>query len=190
MLERLQERYPAFVARCEQLGCRYSCYLAAEADASKGAGRGWRSFWKSATREEAEERMRSYGYSYAWVEGEGGEEVLRCTTPVLQCVRTAPGTSSRVFFNQLVAQITNASEWAARAGMAADDPECLGRFLTFGDGSPMEVEPLLYARDVGNESAIEINWQERDVALLDNYLLMHARRPFEGPRQILASLVL
>ena len=37
--------------------------------------------------------------------------------------------------------------------------------------------------------AVELEWQTRDVALLDNYLVMHARRSFDGPRRVLASLV-
>lgn len=45
------------------------------------------------------------------------------------------------------------------------------------------------AKDLCEANAVEIEWQQGDVALLDNYLVMHARRPFEGPRKVLASLV-
>ena len=33
-------------------------------------------------------------------------------------------------------------------------------------------------------------WEKGDVILIDNRTVMHSRRPFEGPRRILASLVL
>jgi hypothetical protein len=42
------------------------------------------------------------------------------------------------------------------------------------------------------EHAIDVCWQKGDVALLSNYLMMHARRPWNGPegtRKLLASLV-
>ncbi|MEL7517687.1 MAG: TauD/TfdA family dioxygenase, partial [Pseudomonadota bacterium] len=32
-------------------------------------------------------------------------------------------------------------------------------------------------------------WQPGDVALVDNFTVMHGRRPFEGKRRVLASLV-
>jgi alpha-ketoglutarate-dependent taurine dioxygenase len=34
-----------------------------------------------------------------------------------------------------------------------------------------------------------LHWQQGDVALVDNYRVMHGRRPFEGERRLLASLV-
>ena len=39
------------------------------------------------------------------------------------------------------------------------------------------------------ELSFDTPWQTGDVALVDNYLVMHGRRPFEGERRILASLV-
>jgi alpha-ketoglutarate-dependent taurine dioxygenase len=48
---------------------------------------------------------------------------------------------------------------------------------------------LQYAKQACDECAVELLWQAKDVALLDNYLVMHARRDFDGPRRVLASLV-
>lgn len=186
----LQREYPAFVSKCTALGVKYSAYLAAEPDPTKGVGRGWKSFWGSATKAGAEERMRHFNYTWEWLPSpaEGGEEILRCTTPVLACVRSSPLSNVPVFFNQLVAQLTNAREWASRAAQETDDLD-LSRFLSFGDDSPIDQEPLEFARKVADDSAIELNWQQGDIGLLDNYLVMHARRPFEGDRKVLASLV-
>ena len=50
-----------------------------------------------------------------------------------------------------------------------------------------------YSMDVAIELADELSfnlaWQAGDVALIDNYLVMHGRRPFKGERRVLASLV-
>lgn len=64
-----------------------------------------------------------------------------------------------------------------------------GRYLSFGDGSPIPKDALAFAKQCCDETAVELEWQHKDVALLDNYIVMHARRAFEGPRRVLASLV-
>ncbi len=38
------------------------------------------------------------------------------------------------------------------------------------------------------EICVAFKWHPGDVLLLDNRTVMHSRRPFEGPRRILASL--
>ena len=122
------------------------------------------------------------------------------TTPVLSAVRAVPGPCgkmTRVFFNQMVAQaFANAAEFevpksagsaaAIRSGELAD---VAGPFLTFGDGEPVPLAPLRYARVVTETEAVELEWREGDVGILDNFLVLHARRPYEGPRRVLASLV-
>ena len=42
---------------------------------------------------------------------------------------------------------------------------------------------------IGDELSFDISWQSGDVALVDNFLVMHGRRPFEGQRRVLASLI-
>jgi len=182
--EALKIRYPKFIENCETLGVKYTLYLGPDQDTTKGAGRSWRSLWGE-TKEEAEGKMKRLGYSWEWMD----EEVLRCTTPVLKCVHVLPKTNERVFFNQLIAQTANAKEWCTRGGLEGYDSSCLDRFMVFGDGSSMELEPLEYSLKVANDNGVNIQWKEGDVALLDNYLVMHARRLYEGDRKVYASLV-
>jgi len=179
----LKEKFPQFIEKCHGLGVKYTLYLGPEQDISKGAGRSWKSLWGSEIREEVEKKMKGFGYTWEWQEG----DLLKCTTPVLKSIQTAPGTDQFVFFNQLIAQTQNAKEWRQRAG--GQDSTGLDRFMTFGDGSSIEEAPLEYAHKISNDNAVEIEWQKGDVGLLDNYLVMHARRPFEGNRQVYASLV-
>jgi alpha-ketoglutarate-dependent taurine dioxygenase len=37
--------------------------------------------------------------------------------------------------------------------------------------------------------SFEIPWQNGDVALVDNFVVMHGRRTFTGTRKVLASLI-
>lgn len=54
---------------------------------------------------------------------------------------------------------------------------------------PSTTQILNEAKQLCEDVAVEMVWQPGDVALLDNYLVMHARRAFEGKRRVLASLV-
>ena len=41
---------------------------------------------------------------------------------------------------------------------------------------------------LSEDLAFDVPWQAGDVALLDNYVVMHGRRPFTGTRKILAAM--
>ena len=120
---------------------------------------------------------------------EASNAKLHCNTPVLSVVRDVGG-GRKVFFNQMVAQYaSNAKEFAR----IMDGPASLDDFMVFGDGSSIDIAPLEYALTIMSDIAINVEWQARDVALLDNFLVMHARRKYDGPissRRVYASLVL
>jgi alpha-ketoglutarate-dependent taurine dioxygenase len=48
---------------------------------------------------------------------------------------------------------------------------------------------MAVAIELADQLTFDIPWQTGDIALVDNYLAMHGRRPFEGQRKVLASLV-
>ena len=141
--------------------------------------------------------MRELGYAWSWEAGEGEEEdVLRMATPVLPAVVAAPPSGRLVFFNQAMAQVLSNAKWflevVADAGLSPEaEAAKMADFLTLGDGSPVDLAALRFAAKVADEHAYDIEWQRGDVALLDNYLVMHARRAWvgDGPRRVLASLV-
>ena len=96
--------------------------------------------------------------------------------------------------------LANAAEFASSAEFAASAAAnsavvpgiaatAAPQFLRFGDGSPVPLEPLLAARCIADEDGVTIEWQAGDVALLDNFTVMHARRAFEGPRKLFAAFV-
>jgi hypothetical protein len=70
--------------------------------------------------------------------------------------------------------------------------EALNMCLSFGDGSPISVAVLEKVRALCEANAVDLQWQSGDVALLDNFMVMHARRYWTGSagtRKLLASLV-
>ena len=172
--ERLAREQPAFAKGCESKGLRYSNVMPSENDPTSGMGRGWQSTLRAATREQAESRLSSLGYSWQWLEGGN----LRATTPVLPAVRELPD-GRKTFFNQLIAAF---SGWKD----ARNDP---AKAITFGDGTPLDPGAVQTALRLGEELSFDVPWQRGDVALVDNFVTMHGRRTFSGTRKVLASLI-
>ncbi|CAM1502326.1 Fc.00g043100.m01.CDS01 [Cosmosporella sp. VM-42] len=59
---------------------------------------------------------------------------------------------------------------------------------TFGDDFPMETADLDLLLRLAEEGAVDVEWKEGDLVLLDNYAVMHSRQPWKGERQVLAAL--
>ncbi len=174
VLDRLSEEAPQFVARIEEQGVRYTNVMPGDDDAGSGQGRSWRSTLSAADKSEAEARLQHLGYSWQWREN----GTLQATTPVLDAVRVLRD-GRRTFFNQLIAAFRG---WAD----SRNDPN---RAITFGDGTPITTEEMAPAIAIADELTYDLAWQPGDVALVDNFLVMHGRRPFSGKRRVLASLV-
>ena len=64
------------------------------------------------------------------------------------------------------------------------------RAVIVGDGTAVDGEALEATAVAMTEESVAFRWQEGDMLWLDNRLVMHARRPYEGPRRILASIAI
>lgn len=174
LYEQLAERCPDFLRACEEQGLRYTNVMPSLDDPASGMGRSWQSTFRRDTREQAEARMSQLGYSWEWLD----DGCLRATTPRLQAVREiSPGR--KTFFNQLIAAFKG---WKDRR----NDPS---KAITLGDGTPLDRDAVILAADMAEALTFDVPWQNGDVALVDNYVVMHGRRTFTGQRKILASLV-
>lgn len=166
----LLERAPDFAARCEALGVKYTNTMPGDDDPESGQGRSWRSTLNVDSTEAAEARLRTLGYSWEW----RADGALTATTPVLPAVRTLKD-GRKVFFNQLIAAYRG---WAD-----------LEKSVRFGDDSPMDADGMAAAVALAEELSFDLPWQSGDVVLVNNFTVMHGRRPFKGTRRVLASLV-
>jgi hypothetical protein len=184
---RIEEKYPDFIDQISKHGVSYTSLVThtPDQDPEKGVGRGWGTFFGKAcdTKDEVESRMKELGYQWEWMDD---KDLLRTTTPVLSAVREAPGSKRKVFFNQIPAMIANAKEFAKGKGHDAS----FDKFCRAGDGSSLNMDAILFAKEQCEETAVELEWLPSDVCLIDNFAAMHARRPFEGNRRkLLASLI-
>jgi hypothetical protein len=173
LFERLVDTCPQFARDCEEKGLQYTNVMPAENDPNSGMGRSWQSTLGAATREQAEQRLRSLDYSWEWQP----DGCLRATTPVLPAVRKLP-SGRKAFFNQLIAAFRGWKD-------ARNDP---AKAIRFGDGTPLDREAVQVAISLADELAFDVPWQRGDVVLVDNFVTMHGRRTFRGTRKVLASL--
>ncbi len=174
LFDQMIEQCPEFAKDCETKGLQYTNVMPSESDASSGMGRSWQDTFRAESREGAEQRMKAMGYSWEWLP----DGCLRATTPVLPAVyEVSPGRL--VFFNQLIAAFRGWKD-------SRNDPS---RAIAFGDGTPLNRDTVLLVAEMAEELTFDLQWQQGDVALVDNFLVMHGRRSFSGPRKVLASLV-
>lgn len=174
LLQQLREQLPDFVAACESKGVRYSQTMPLEEDLASGQGRSWKSTLSAENRQQAEGKLAHLHYDWQWQE----DGSLSVTTPVLPAVRQL-NDGRTVFFNQLIAAFRGWKD-ARNSGEKS---------ICFGDGSAIDSSHMALAIDLADKLTFDIPWQSGDVALLDNFLVMHGRRPFQGKRTVLASLV-
>ncbi|WP_299323858.1 TauD/TfdA family dioxygenase [Parasphingopyxis sp.] len=174
LLDELAAADPDLVDDFAAKGVRYTNVMPGDDDAGSGQGRSWRSTLSAQDRDAAEARLRALGYDWEWRD----DESLRATTPVLDAVRTLPD-GRRTFFNQLIAAFRGWSD-------SRNDPS---KAITFGDGTPITTAQMADAIALSDALTYDLDWQAGDVALVDNFLVMHGRRPFEGKRRVLASLI-
>lgn len=174
LLEKLREAEPQLVTDFEEKGVKYTNIMPAENDETSGQGRSWKSTLSAETRDEAESRLTELNYSWEWLES----GALKVTTPRLDAIRSL-GKDETSFFNQLIAAFRGWKD-------ARNDPS---KSVTFGDGSQIDVPALTTAIKLADELSYDLNWQAGDVALIDNYRVMHGRRPYSGQRRVVASLI-
>ncbi|MEO0344883.1 MAG: TauD/TfdA family dioxygenase [Pseudomonadota bacterium] len=170
LLDDLAAELPGFVTRCRELGVRYRNAMPAEDVAQSGQGRSWASTLSVDSREAAEARLAALGYDWEWLD----DGSLRAITPVLPAIRKL-SDGREVFFNQLIA--------AYRGWKDAE------RAITFGDDSPFPRDDMERVCELAAGITFDTPWETGDVVLVDNFLVMHGRRPFTGTRRVLASLV-
>jgi hypothetical protein len=166
---------PAFLARLEARGLRYSRVLSEQDDAASAQGRGWRSTYGAATRQEAEDAMRATGLA-AWEWLPDGS--LRTTSATLHATLRDPRSDEAIFHNALAAVYLGWTD-VRNNGPAS---------VHYGDGAPLDAEDVAAVDEAMQALSVDIPWQQGDVMLLDNLRAMHARRPFTPPRRVLAYL--
>jgi alpha-ketoglutarate-dependent taurine dioxygenase len=150
----------------------------------RGFGKSWQDTFETDDRAAVEAFLTGAGASWEW-KGDGGLRVIQ----VRPSTTRHPVTGDEVWFNQ-------SDQWHPAAlddevGIALRDalPEDeLPQSVTFADGSPIPAEYVTQVRDRGLALAVDVDWQEGDLLVIDNVLVAHGRRPYTGPRRVLVAM--
>lgn len=171
----LAKQAPQLAQDFAEKGLKYRTIMPAADDAQSGQGRSWKSTLSVDTVEAGEAKLKELGYSWNWLD----DGSLEAITPVLPAVLKLDN-GKQVFFNQLIAAYMG---WKG----VRENPS---HAITFGDGSKITKEGLELVNDLSAQFTFDLEWQDSDVAIVDNYTAMHGRRPYSGDRkrQVLVAL--
>jgi alpha-ketoglutarate-dependent taurine dioxygenase len=149
-----------------------------------GLGPSWQSSYHVGDRAAAEELFRRTKIGFEWT----GEDSLR-TRQVRPAASTHPATGESVWFNHVAFWHVSSLEPDVRAAMLrVFKEEDLPYNTYYGDGSPIEVSVIDELREAYRQATVAFAWQKGDVLMIENMLAAHGRRPFTGPRKVLAAM--
>lgn len=174
VLDRLKTEQPELVKAFRDKGVIYTNIMPTEPDPKSGQGRSWKDTLSVTTKKSAEARLKELGYDWKWQ----ADNALKVTTPRLEAIREI-GNGDESFFNQLIAAFRG---WKDER----NDPR---KSVRHGDGTDIDVEALNRAIEIADELTYDLNWEAGDVVLIDNFRVMHGRKPYTGQRKVVASLV-
>ncbi len=161
-------------------GIRYTQNLHSGA----GFGRSWQDTFETSDRDEVEAHLADADVAWEW-KPDGG---IRLTQSRPATVRHQI-TGDEVWFNQF-------DQWHL-AGLDADTATMLSELMpedelpqsvTFADGTPIPDAYVAHVRDKGLDAAVDVDWYDGDLLLIDNVAVAHGRRPYTGPRRVLVAM--
>ncbi|MEA5565013.1 TauD/TfdA family dioxygenase [Anabaena sp. UHCC 0399] len=154
----------------------------------------WQETFDTDNRHEVESIVEKLGWQLKW--NRFSLEVDNCVCPASI---THPLTGDRVWFNQAhVLHKTNLLHWAKRYGsfqlwtialLAPIFTQFYYYHHVFGDNSEINSADLDTIRQAISSQEIRFCWQQGDILLLDNIIMAHGRRIFNGRRRILVTLI-
>jgi alpha-ketoglutarate-dependent taurine dioxygenase len=148
-----------------------------------GFGKSWQDTFETDDRTVVEAFLRDARAEWEW-----GPDGLR-VTQLRPSTTRHPVTGAEVWFNQ-------ADQWHP-AGLGDETskelydilaPEEFPQYVTFADGSPIPDAYIEHIQRRALELAVDVPWRRGDVLLIDNVLVAHGRRPFEGERRVLVAM--
>ena len=149
-----------------------------------GLGKSWQATFETDSKDEVEAFLDEAGADWEWRAG----DALRVRQHRPATINH-PVTGAEVWFNQAdqwhVAGLGDETAAALATIMPEDE---LPQSVTFADGSPIPAEYVEHVRDCGLSSAVDVDWHQGDLLLIDNVAVGHGRRPFTGPRRVLVAM--
>ncbi|KAJ0425230.1 hypothetical protein BJY00DRAFT_308558 [Aspergillus carlsbadensis] len=188
---RLAELRPRFLEALRRLGVRYTYRYTAEVLVSNTGNSIRGAYGELVTdgddaetfKRKVEDEVRRHSEWFEWHE-DGSLSV----THVVPAIRIHSPTGLAVFFGNITSALGRSRHHGAMRPPFRGDDGSYHPPPQFGDGSPMNVDDLDTLLDIAEEGAVNVEWEEGDLVILDNYAVQHSRQPWVGERQVLAAL--
>lgn len=149
-----------------------------------GFGLRWQSSYQTEDPGEVDRYCREKEIETEWKPGDR----LR-TRQVRDAVAVHPRTGEPVWFNHMTFFHVSTLEPQIREALLAEFAEEELPYNTYyGDGTPIEPEVLDHIRAIYLDEKIIFPWQEKDVLMLDNMAVAHAREAYEGERLVVVGM--
>lgn len=147
----------------------------------------WINVFETEKKDEVEKKCLENEFSFAWRKNDWLE--IRQIRPALL---KHPQTKEDLWFNQVHLydfspkllgwkNYVGAKLFYSRKHTKLHD-------IYYGDNSKIARNDIYHVLDVLDRHTIAFKWQQGDLLMLDNRLLMHGRAPFTGKRRVLAAM--
>jgi len=148
----------------------------------KGVDVPWQNAFGTEDKDEVGEIALKNGLEIEWK----SDGTLRVDQQAQGAVDSPVGT---LWFNQAhLFHPLQLPEPTRKALVAAFGENGLPRNAVFGDGEAIPDAKIQRILDVLTEKTENIDWQDGDLAIIDNMRWMHGRSPFTGTRKVLAAM--
>ncbi len=163
------------ISKFEKNGVIYNSVMSNGDELFSGQGRSWQKTLGVSFKEEAELKLKELGYSWHWLE----DDNLSVTTKTLKAIKELKN-GNKSFFNQVL---------AASLGWKKNTDNDISP-VRFGNGEEICHSSLQMISSLAELLTLQRNWKDQDILLIDNYRVMHGRKPFSGEknREVLVSL--
>ena len=175
LYEALLREDKTLVESFEKFGVIYNSIMSSGDELISGQGRSWQKTLGVSSKNDAEEKLSKLGYCWNWIE----DDNLSVTTKTLQATKEL-GNGQKSFFNQVI---------AASLGWKKNSENQIAP-VRFGNGEEIKESYIELISDLAQSLTLLRSWQDHDILLIDNYRVMHGRKPFAGNknREVLVSL--
>lgn len=152
--------------------------------AGLGLGKSWQDTFETDDRQVVEDFLAASEAEWTWT----ASDALKIAQ-LRPAMIDHPVTGERVWFSQMDQWHPAALGEETMQDLLAVMPEDeFPQTVSFADGSPVPAEYALRVREAGLECAVNVEWHQGDVLLIDNAAVGHGRRPFTGQRRVLVAM--
>ena len=175
LYEALLKADKALVESFEKFGVIYNSIMSSGDELISGQGRSWQKTLGVSSKNGAEAKLSKLGYSWNWIEGDN----LSVTTKPLKATKELEN-GKKSFFNQVI---------AASLGWKKSSKNQIAP-VRFGNNQEIDQLAIEHISELAQSLTLLRSWQDNDILLIDNYRVMHGRKPFSGNknREVLVSL--